>query len=322
MGPFVVDAPPVKLSLVSRDPGEFQSLRPYSADPTAEGGAPRERAGTRLEADAQDLRPRRVGELLDLAFEVLRSRFGTYVGVGAAVWFPMRATQPFLGMHQWMGPGAGDLSPGLIFGFLFNTGGAIVLTFFEVSVFAVLVASHLQGRDVPIRTALRRAGGRLFPVCVIALLAGILTTIGSCACILPGILLTWLFYLAPAVCVIENAGVGESLSRSFELAGSRFLPWIPYALAAFFLGLPFASLAGLVDNPEIRAWMIDKLPLSPLAFDWTMVFVSSLFNGVAAAIRGVVVTVWYFDARARRDGADLEARLALAGAATSTGAST
>ena len=85
--------------------------------------------------------------------------------------------------------------------------------------------------------------------------------------------------------------------------------------------IPFASLGGLVDNPQIRAWMIDQLPMSPSAFDWTMVFFSSLFNGVAAAIRGVVVTVWYFDCRARRDGADLEARLSLAGASWPTGAS-
>ena len=49
------------------------------------------------------------------------------------------------------------------------------------------------------------------------------------------------------------------------------------------------------------------------AFDWTMVAVTSLFYGVAAAIRGVVVTVWYFDCRARRDGADLAARIERAG---------
>jgi hypothetical protein len=212
-----------------------------------------------------------------------------------------------------MGPGAGDPSAGLFLGFLFNTGGALVLAFLEVSVLSILVAGHLEGRRVSAFGALRLALSRLVSVGLIAFLGGILTTFGFACLCLPGVLLTWLLYLAPAVCVIENLGVAESISRSFELAGRRFLPWIPLAGATFLIGLPFASVAAAVDNPDARSWIIERLPMSAAAFDWTMVLVSSLFNGVAAAIRGVVVTVWYFDCRARRDGADLASRIARAG---------
>jgi len=302
---------------MGRDAGEFQSLRPHSVerDPVEPR---RDRPGARLESGVQDLRPRGGGELLDQAFEILRSRFGTYVGISTLIWLPMRAAQPVIGIHNWMGPGAGDPSAGLFLAFLFNFIGALVLAFLEVSVLAVLVAGHLEGRRVTAFGALRHAFSRLFPVGVVALLGGILTTFGYLCLCLPGILLTWLFYLAPAVCVIENVGIAESISRSFELAGRRFLPWIPLAGVTFLVGFPFASVAGAVDNPDARSWMIEQLPLSAAAFDWTMVAVSSLFNGVAAAIRGVVVTAWYFDCRARRDGADLAARIARAGAAWRT----
>ena len=307
---------------MSRDPGEFQSLRPYSAEPEPTSGEPpagtRPRSGLRLESKIPGLRPRGVGELLDLAFDVLRTRFGTYVGISALIWLPFRAAQPFVGMHRWMGPDAADPSASLFFGFLFNTGGAIVLSFLEVSVLAYLVAGHLESRPVTAFGALRHALARLFPVCIIALLGGILTTFGFACLCLPGILLTWLLYLAPAVCMIEDLGVAESLSRSFELAGRRFLPWIPLATCAGLVGLPFASVAGVVDNPDARSWIIERLPMSAATFDWTMVLVSSLFNGVAEAIRGVVVTVWYFDCRARRDGADLASRIERAGASWRT----
>ncbi|MFN0007348.1 MAG: hypothetical protein ACKVXR_05520 [Planctomycetota bacterium] len=297
---------------MSRDAGEFESLRPVAAA-AEEAGPERGRGQVRLESGVPNLRPRGVGELLDLAFEVLRSRFGTYVGIAALIWLPMRAAQPFIGMHQWETPNAG-----MFLGFFFNTGGALVLAFLEVSVLAALVAAHLEGRSITPFGALRHALSRLFSVGVIAVLGGMLTAVGYfCLCV-PGVVLTWLLYLAPAVCVIENVGVAESISRSFELAGRRFLPWIPLALATFLLGLPFASVASVADTPEARAWMIENLSMPAFAFDWTMVVVTSLFNGVAAAIRGVVVTVWYFDCRARRDGADLGARLARAGTAWRT----
>ena len=73
----------------------------------------------------------------------------------------------------------------------------------------------------------------------------------------------------------------------------------------------------IADHGEVftPAWMVEALPLSASAFDWTFVAFSSLFLGVGTAIRGVVVTAWYFDCRALREGADLEARLAPAAVA-------
>jgi hypothetical protein len=72
------------------------------------------------------------------------------------------------------------------------------------------------------------------------------------------------------VCVIENAGIAQSISRSFELAGRRFLPWIPIALATFLLGLPFTGMAAAVDDPTGRAWFLESLSVPAWAFDWTI----------------------------------------------------
>jgi hypothetical protein len=298
---------------VSRDAGEFQSLRPYSAPADPRDKRLGDRVQARVEAGTPDLRPRSVGELLDLAFEVLRSRFGTYVGVSAALWVPVRIAQPFIGLHNWTQPGDPTFLFGAALGVLFTFLSTAMITVLEVSLVSLLVAAKLEGRTLSLPEAFRRALSRFFSVALIAFVSAILTTLGfACICVLslPGLYLTWKLYLAPAVCVIENAGVGESLSRSFELSRGRFPAWFALALVAYLFALPFASLTGFADNPNLRAAAIDQLGVSSTIFDWAIVVCSSLFNGVVTAVRGVVVAIWYFDCRARREGIDLMAQLA------------
>jgi hypothetical protein len=247
-----------------------------------------------------ELRPRRVGELLDLLFEFLRSRFATYVGISALLWLPMRAAQPFLGLHNWLGPDGSGPSGGFFLGFLFNTFGSFVMTSLEVSVLAVLVSAEFQGRPVSGLHAIRHALGRLFAVALIAVLGGVLTSIGCLCFAVPGIVLMWLLYLAPALCVIEDLGVAESFSRSVELAGRRFVPWIPYALATFLVGLPFASLAGLVDNPDVRSWMIERLPLSASVFGHAR-WVEQLFVRLLRRVLFLGAGIGYAGGPGRRD---------------------
>ena len=297
-----------------RDVGEFQDLRPYAPGQGPESRPRGDRGRARIEEEDLELRPRTVGELLDLAFGLLRSRFGTYVGLCALMWFPVRAAQPFIGAGKLMGVGGNDFSWGVLLGLSFTLLATAVVTFFEISVLSILVASSYSGRRIAVSGALRHAASRFLSVLLIAIVGGILESMGWICFCLPGLLLAWLLYLAPAVCVIEDANVPESFARSVELSWPRILPWMGLAGVSALAALPFGSLAGIVDNREARAWLVEAVPLSASAFDWTMVGFSSLFLGVATAIRGVVVTVWYFDCRAIREGADLEARLARAAA--------
>jgi hypothetical protein len=302
--------------VVRRDEGEFQSLAPLDAvgdaagdtvgpRPARDGG----RSRARVESGAPDLKPRDLGEILDLALEVFRSRFGIFVGLSTLLWVPVRFAQPFIGLHKWVGPGSWNLPYGAMFGFLFNLLSTAVVSVLVDALVALLVAAHLEGRALSVRDAFQGVLSRSFAVILIAFMTGILTTAGiSCFCI-PGIFLAWKLYLAPAVCVVEGASVGESLSRSFELCRGRFLPWVALVVVVFCFTSPFTSVGAAADNPNFRDRAIQELGISGAAFDWAAVAFTSLFIGVATAVRGVIVTVWYFDCRARREGIDLAARL-------------
>jgi len=128
--------------------------------------------------------------------------------------------------------------------------------------------------------------------------------------VLPGVLVAWRVALAPAICVIEDAGIVESFARSSQLARGRLGPWIGLFLTAFLLLLPFTSVAGVADRPDLRATALRALGVPALAFDCARIGFASLFTGVATAFHAVVVAIWYYDCRARSEGVDLAARLA------------
>ncbi len=290
-----------------REEGEFRSLTP-SSSATGPGSARRGERGTaRVEAGTLELGPRGLGEVLDLALEIFRSRFGILVGLSTLLWIPVRLAQPFIGVHTWMENGA-DPSIGLLFGFLFTALSTGVVSALVNALVAQLVAAHAQGRALPVLEALRGAFLRAFALLVIAFLTGMLTSVGVLCLCVPGFFFAYKLYLAPVVCVVEGTGVAESLSRSFDLARGRFLPWVGL-LVAFLLTFPLSSIAAVADDPRLRELVIGEFGISGALFDWAAVPFTALFLGVATAFHAVIATVWYFDCRARREGVDLLARL-------------
>lgn len=200
----------------------------------------------------------------------------------------------------------------LLFAGLFNLLAASVVTALANALVAQIVAAHLEGRELSNFEALKSAISRSFPLLLIAFLGAVLTSTGIlCVCLLciPGIYIAYKLYAAPVVCMVERAGVAESLSRSFELAQDRILAWLGLTIVVFLLGLPLSSVSAVADDVRLREWVLRELGVSGPTFDWAAVPFTSLFLGVASALHGVATTVWYFDLRARREGADLAARL-------------
>jgi hypothetical protein len=250
--------------------------------------------------------------MLDLALEIFRARFGALVGLSTLLWVPVRMAQPFIGTHRWMERGGEDAPLGILFGLLFSALSASVVTALVNALVALLVAAQLEGQEMSVLAALRNAISRSFPLLLIAFLSGVLTSAGFfCICLLclPGVYLSYKLFAAPVVCVVERAGIAESLSRSFELAYERILPWLGLFVVVTLVTLPLAVLSSLADDVNLRDGMLRALRISGSAFDWAAVPFTSLFLGVASALHGVAATVWYFDCRARREGADLAARL-------------
>jgi hypothetical protein len=286
---------------VRRDEAEFRSLTPYEERPPA-GSVP-------LVATVHELRPRGVGEVLDLALDVFRSRFGVLVGTATLLWVPVRLAQPLLGAPNWVRPGTTDIPLAALAGVFFTLLATLVVSVLVNAFAALHVAAELEGRPLSARDALRGILSRSVAVLAIAMLGGLATGVATVCLCIPGIFLFWKFYLAPAVCVVEGAAVRQSVSRSFDLCRGRFLPWVGLILISFAITFPLTSMSSIADDPNLRDRALQTLGVSSAVFDWFAVAFTSVFTGVASAFHGVVVTVWYFDCRARRDGVDLSARL-------------
>lgn len=295
-----------------RDAEGFQSLSPYGAPPEDEDASRRHaggHSGARVEIVPPEPRPRSVGETLDLALEIFRARFAVLVGLSMLLWAPVRLAQPLIGLHRWTMASPDELPVGAVFGVFFSLLASATVAVLVNALASLFVAAHLADRALPIRAAFVGVLSRSFPVVVIAFLSGILTAGGAILCCAPGVFLAFKLYLAPPVCIIEGAGIRESFSRSFDLCRGRFLPWLALVVVQFLLAVPLTSVTSIADDPTLRDLFLRKLGTSSAVFDWVAVAFTSLFMGLASAFQGVVVAVWYFDCRARREGLDLETRL-------------
>ncbi len=291
------------------DEGEFQELAPYAPG----SGEPKRGRGrgsiARIEAGVPEIRPRRVGEILDVAMEVFRSRFGTYVGLSTLLWLPVYVAQTFLVVAEWKPGDAPFQTAGFFLGFLATLFATGVVSVLDNAIVARLVADELGGRGFSVAAAVKNALSRCFAIAVIAVVNSTMTTLACFCMVLPGVLVAWRVSLAPAICVIEDAGIVESFARSSHLARGRFLPWLGLFVVAFLLLLPFNSVAAVADRPDLRATALRTLGVPAFAYDCARIGFASLFTGVATAFHAVVVAIWYYDCRAHREGVDLAARL-------------
>jgi hypothetical protein len=306
---------------VARNEGEFEVLQPLGGPAEqagdepgalqAEAGRvrPRERVGTRLLAARPEWKPRVAGQIVDLAFELLRDRFLLFAGISTALWLPVRLLQPIIGLHVWAERAGPLTSVAGLFAFAFVTATTAIVQAFSTAIVSLLVLSEFEGTATPLPLAFRRALSRLVPLVVIAFLVGLVSGIGW-VCIVPGLLLSWKLYLATSVCVLERASIGASLQRSWDLTRGSLLRWLGVWAVVTLLAAPFSTLAAVLDNPDARAGILASLSISGELLDWAGVVVTTVFFGVATAILAVGITAFYFDCRTRRDGVDLRAELA------------
>jgi hypothetical protein len=300
--------PHASVSVVTLRP--LDELGPEPARPARGGGA-----HAREAVHGPAVGGRGVLEMLDLSIAILREHFALLVGLGALAWLPVRLLQPFIGAHVWedsIGTGA-MIGPSL--SSLVNTGSAALAQCFASALLARVVHAALEGREVALLPLLRNVLVRLHVVIGVALVSAIASVAGTCACFLPGILLSWKLSAAPMACVIEGQGLRYSLARSWLLTRRGFWRWLFLWLCVVLIGLPFTGITALADWPGARAQALAWSGLSGTSFDIVFVLVSSLMLGVAIALQSSVLTVYYADCRVRREGADLEAQRAQLGLA-------
>lgn len=223
------------------------------------------------------LRARSVGEILDLSFQIYRSRWASMATATALFVFPLLLLQA-----------VAPLDAVVLLDWLSN------LFFLAASAAVVVIASEAYlGREVTPTEAVRTAGRRFFSVWGAAIFQGILVGLGLLLFIVPGIIALALTFGMQQAVMIEGKTTNQAYERSKSLAGGYFRHILGTSVMTFVI--VFFAMMGF---GVVIAMVVADLRMSMLLVNLVLVAI----NPLAA----VVGTVLYYDLRIRKEGFDLE----------------
>jgi hypothetical protein len=265
----------------------------------------RQRVGARLASRAEELRPRTFGQLLDCAAEIFASNFVLCIALAGGLWLPVKLMEEVL----WRSPEGEALM--LPFGMLMGT-LTVALQFQCAGFLAPTVVGWHRGERVGARASLRQWIGRLPGLLVLSGLLFVLSIAGTCLCIVPGWLVQWIFFVIPAVYVVERVDVPTAIGRSVNLAKGwgGLGRWVGLSIVSAIMLLPFSTTTPLsIGSPVFRDTLQEALALRSGPVDLLAVLLVVLFMAVASGFQAVLIGVYYVDQRVRKEGYDLELAL-------------
>ncbi|HZP23008.1 MAG TPA: glycerophosphoryl diester phosphodiesterase membrane domain-containing protein [Terriglobales bacterium] len=253
------------------------------------------------------LRPLTLGELLDRSFQLYRSRFAIFAGIAAVAYLPVFVLQA---LTLW--------SPKVIsptMGIAAATGFLVLVVLRLLGVAAansatiiVVSAAYLE-RPITVGEAYRRVWGMLLRVFFIMIATGIGIGIGFVFLIVPGVILFLMWALAIPVAVLEDAGLGESISRSRELtAGHRgrvFAIYMLYFALLFGLESMMAAPLGILvvlkgaHSPATMATIVGLLD----------VIIGYVVTSLVTPVISISLSLMYYDERVRKEAFDIHAMM-------------
>lgn len=279
-----------------------------------------------------ELRPLRVGEVLDVALKIYRERFGTLVRAVAVVVIPVAVVvalvqisvpdsttgapggdpfaafdpgdEPFDRGDDPFAPGSEtdfevEVDPGTLAARLLR----FLLTWLATTLataacFAVVSGAYLD-RDTSWRDSVRFAKSRLGPLIWLYTVYGVLLFLAFLAFIVPGAYLFVAWAVAVPVLLFENVRGSKALRRSRELLKGRW--WATLAvlvLVAILTGIVQAAItAALVAVFALGAGEVAAVVAEGVA--------QAVGNTLTIPFAAAATTVLYFDALVRKEAFDL-----------------
>ncbi len=281
------------------------------------------------------LKPRGIGEILDLTFRIYRHRFALFATVG--VLMGLVNTAAFL-VYQRILYGSGIYpNPGVDpIGFLitaysvfplFMAAYLVVYSAGATVVFAA-VRGVITGREIEGGRALAAGWKRVPSMFFTAVFSWIVILFGALFCLLPGIYAAILFSLAVPVAFLEGRSPLSALGRSVELVRNRGPKGIGAdnnAVRVIVIGLVtvviwyalnvFASIpqaaAMYIGMSGDRGLIMTPIGPSPLPLSWMLplYFVGAILQGLFLGVTLIPWAALYFDIRVRHEGLDMEERI-------------
>ena len=146
-----------------------------------------------------------------------------------------------------------------------------------------LASEQIEKGQADLGASVRFAASRILGIWALSIIVGIIVLLGFIALVIPGIILAIMFSLAFPVLIIENKGFSESMSRSRELVGHRWLKtFATYLVLAIIIGIS-SAVASVLSAPFGIA--------SPVVSGILSAFYEPLFP--------ILLTVYYFSNRYR-----------------------
>lgn len=260
------------------------------------------------------LRPLGVGEILDGAFRTVRRHPGATLGVAAA------ATAIRLAISLLVAAGSGralfssvHISDGLpsraglsATSLLTAPVGAAVGAVVTAMI-AIIASDAVLGRPTGVKVAWNRVRPLLWRLLVLGVVTTIGSTLGLVLLLIPGVFLWGAWALAVPALVLERAGVGGSLRRSWRLAvpdwwrvwGTRALSALLALVVSGILSLPAAfygavSLFQTGGNGDIGVGPAVVLTIT-----------SAVSSILVEPFLAAVLALLYIDRRMRAEGLDV-----------------
>jgi hypothetical protein len=261
-----------------------------------------------------ELRPRTVGEILDVAVLLYRARFGPLMKVTLAVTLPVSLLTMFVLLSAVPDDEGAAFGFNIMSPFFFSGSdsaamlGAIVVTFilstlstaFVTAAATRIVGDVYVGGNETLGTSVKAVARRLLPLIGLTFL----TTIAVAITCIAGYVLSVFWAVAVPALILEGTKVFRSMGRSFELTKAAF--WL--AFGVYWLGqlLVFALSLGLAGLFTLLITTADSASADVIA------------QSVGTAIATVVTTPFlaaavvalYFDLRIRNEGFDIQMMIA------------
>lgn len=258
-----------------------------------------------------ELRARGVGEMLDTAALLYRTRFGTLVRVSAVVVIPMQVISTIVLLSaQTDGFGVGFTgAPTPRFEgdrVAVQLGALAVLLIlpvlasaFVTAVTTRVIADAYVEREATLGEQLKVAGSRYWAVLGAAVVTAFIVSSGMVACVLPGLWLQAALAVAIPALILEGIGVFAGIGRSFKLTQKYW--WLSFRLIWSALLLTMVLGTGLT------------LTLNALLGRYgstTLVIVQGVVGAISSIITlpftAAAAVVLYFDLRTRAEAFDMQ----------------
>jgi hypothetical protein len=222
------------------------------------------------------LRPRGIGEILDLGFQLYRQRWVSMVTATLVLVLPVLLVEA-------LGPLGFVPMAELIANLFFMAAGAAGV---------VIASGAYMGQDVGAGQAIAQVGRRFLSVWCATVFQSVLILLGLVLLVIPGILaMAYTFAMQQAV-MIEGCSADESFARSSELARGHLKPILLTSVLSILI--TFLVATG-IDQVVMR--VVPSIRMQFVAMNVVM----AALNPVVAAIG----TVLYYDLRIRKEAFDV-----------------